>query len=192
MENKRGRDLFDKFSGVLFLISKLLRIFPDKLIKWLLLLFQQTKGYKGLAIRYVLLKALCPESGVNISIHPNVVIKHPERLVLGKNISIHPFCYIDAVGKIEIGNDVSIAHGTSILSSTHKYNDEFRPIKDQGLIKKKTVIENNVWIGAKATILYGVSIGSGSIIAAHSLVNNDVEANDIVAGSPAKPIKKRI
>ena len=56
---------------------------------------------------------------------------------------------------------------------------------------KKTVIGNNVWLGAKATIMYGKHIGDGVIIGANSVVTRDVEDNMIAAGSPAKVIKER-
>ena len=55
----------------------------------------------------------------------------------------------------------------------------------------KVIIEDDVWIGAKSTILCGVKIGKGSIVAANSVVNKDVEEFTVVGGVPAKPIKKR-
>jgi acetyltransferase-like isoleucine patch superfamily enzyme len=100
-------------------------------------------------------------------------------------------CYVDATGGIAIGNDVSIAHGTSIMSTTHKYENIDIPIKDQGFNSSKTVIRNNVWIGAKATILSGILIESGSIVAANAVVTKDIAKNTVVGGVPAKIIKER-
>ncbi|PAV31666.1 hypothetical protein CIL05_00080 [Virgibacillus profundi] len=167
---------------------KVFNLLPTKVLKKLLLFFQQTKGNKGLVIRYILLKCISPKFGENVSIHPNVYIINPENLSIGNNVSVHPFCYIDAVGEIIIGENVSIAHGTTILSSSHNFQDLEVPIKEQGLTFKQTIIEDNVWIGAKVTILFGTRLGSGIIIGANSVVTKDVNSNNIVAGSPAKII----
>ena len=110
---------------------------------------------------------------------------------LGSNVSIHPMCYLDASGGIRIGNDVSIAHGTSILSFEHRFDSLEIPIKDQEVDYRPVSIGNDVWIGAKATIVAGKTIGTGSIIGANSVVTHDVDTYVIVAGSPAREIKKR-
>ena len=149
------------------------------------------KGYKGLAIRYALLKTLAKKCGDNVSIHPDVYLFSVSRLSLGDNVSIHPMCYIDATGGIDIGNDVSIAHATTILSTTHIFKDVDVPIKDQSCITQKTVIEDNVWVGAKATIMCGKTIHTGSIIAAGAVVTHDVPRYTVVAGTPARVIKER-
>lgn len=99
--------------------------------------------------------------------------------------------YLDCTGELNIGNDVSIAHGTTIMTSSHNYSKDTIPIKDQGMSYKKVVIEDNVWIGAKVIILYGLLIKQGTIIAANSTVTKDVISNVIVAGSPAKILKYR-
>jgi acetyltransferase-like isoleucine patch superfamily enzyme len=101
-------------------------------------------------------------------------------------------CYIDATGGIDIGDNVSIAHGTTIMSTTHRYDDLKIPIKDQPVDVFPTLIENNVWIGAKATILAGNIIGTGSIIAANAVITMNVPSMVVVGGVPAKIIKKRV
>lgn len=85
-----------------------------------------------------------------------------------------------------------IAHGVTILSTTHKFVDVNVNIKDQRIEEKKTIIENNVWIGAKATILSGIRVGRGSIIGANSVVTHNVPENSVVGGVPARVIKKRL
>lgn len=186
----RGRDKFDKYKTLIYFLSNIISVFPKKFVQVLYGLFQNKKGILGIVIRYILIRPLLHSCGDNVSIHPNVFIFHPEKLDIGSNVSIHPMSYIDAVGEISIGDDVSIAHGTTILSSSHKYDLDV-PIKDQGLTFKKTFIHNNVWIGAKATILYGLTLNSGSIIGANSVVTKNIEKNAIVGGSPAKVIKFR-
>ena len=100
-------------------------------------------------------------------------------------------CYIDATGEIEIGDDVSVAHGSTILSSNHIYKDIDIPIKDQGMENRRTIICNNVWLGAKSTILGGVVIQSGNVVAAGAVVTKNFEKNSVLAGVPAKIIQRR-
>ena len=157
----------------------------------MLVCFRSTKGYKGLVIRYALLKSLAKSCGDNVSIHPDVYLFSVSNLNLGDNVSIHPMCYIDASGEIDIGSDVSIAHAVTILSTSHTFAEHDVPIKDQTVEMKKTVIDNNVWIGAKATVLCGNMVSSGSVIAAGAVVTHDVPANTVVAGVPARVIKER-
>lgn len=188
----RGRDKFNRFKLIIKILVNIYSIIPINLRLKLFEHYRMTKGTKGLAIRYVLLKTIAKYCGDNISIHPNVYLLNPENLFIGSNVSLHPMCYIDAAGNIDIGNDVSIAHGVTIMSSTHLYNNMDIAIKDQRVDLLPTIIANNVWIGSKATILSGVKINSGSIVGAGAVVTKDVPQNSIVGGVPAKVIKERV
>lgn len=187
----RGRDKFKKYSGLLRALTKFYSLFPRNLRVKLLEHHRSTKGSKGLAIRYALLKTLVKELGENVSVHPDVYLFKTQNLSIGDNVSIHPMCYIDAAGGIEIGSDVSIAHDVSIISFNHRFDDLTVPIKDQELEKKRIVISDNVWIGAKSAILAGVQVHSGSVIGAGSVVTRMVPENAIAAGVPARVIKRR-
>lgn len=188
----RGREKFNKYRKLLLLMYKISLLLPLKIRLRFFEHFRMTQGMKGLAIRYVLLKSIAKHCGDNISIHPGVYIFNPSNLYLNNNISIQPMSYIDATGEIVIGNDVSIAHGATIMSSSHNYKALDTPIKDQGVSLKKTIINDNVWIGAKATILYGVTIRQGTIIAANTVVNKNVDENSIMSGQSMHMIKKRV
>lgn len=188
----RGRDIFNKYRGVIYFFVRCASVLPRSLRLYLFNLFNSKSGNSGLLVRYVLVRTLCKECGDNVSIHPYVIIKNAENLVLGCNVSIHSFSYIDCAGTVEIGSDVSIAHSSSILSSEHNYDDERIPIKDQGVSFEKTVIANDVWIGAGSRILAGSFIGSGSILAAGGVLNGSVPENCIFGGVPAKFIKRRV
>lgn len=188
----RGRDNFHKFKPVILGLSAVLKVFPRSLRLKMLIWFRRTTGYKGLVVRYALLKTLAKSCGDNVSIHPDVYLFSVSQLTLGNNVSVHPMCYIDASGEISIGNDVSIAHATTILSTTHTFSDLNIPIKDQLIEKHKTVLEDNVWLGARVTVLCGHTVHSGSVVAAGAVVTHDVPANTIVAGIPACVIKERI
>jgi len=187
----RGREQFQKFKPIINILVNFCSVLPEKTRMWLFQHFRMTTGKKGLVIRYVLLKTLAKSCGDNVSIHPSVFLFKLNNLSIGNNVSIHPMCYIDATGEIEIRDDVSIAHGVTILSTTHTFSETLVPIKNQKTQIKKTTIQSNVWIGAKVTILYGNRIGEGSIIGANSVVTKNIESNTICAGIPAKVIKKR-
>ena len=109
-----------------------------------------------------------------------------------KNVkSIGKFCSIAPGVQIGLNN-----HPTNWVSShSFAYSKHYMFRKDQisfeGLVTKPSIIGNDVWIGSNVTILAGVNIGHGAIIGANSLVNKDVEPYQIVAGSPAKPLRKR-
>jgi len=187
-----GRNQFLRYKKIMLFFSSILKSVPFNLRKSLFYHARMISGKKGILIRYILLKSILRKCGDNVSIHSNVYLLNIDRLNLGNNVSIHPMCYIDATGFIEIGNNVSIAHMVTIMSTEHSYNNSEIPIKYQDVIKQKTIIADNVWVGAKSTILSGVSIDEGSIVAAGAVVTKDVIKNVIVGGVPAKIIKERL
>ncbi|SFB04695.1 MULTISPECIES: acyltransferase [unclassified Bacillus (in: firmicutes)] len=188
----RGRDKFKKFKPLIMFLVGIFSFLPFGLRLFFFRSCQNLMGKKGLVLRYVLLSTLAKKCGDNVSIHPNVFILNPQCLSLGSNVSIHPMCYIEALGEIKIGNNVSIAHGVTIMSTEHRYNDPDIAINNQGSYFSKVSIKSNVWIGAKATILAGICIGSGTVVGAGAVVTKDIKSNVIVGGVPAKVIKERI
>lgn len=105
---------------------------------------------------------------------------------LGKNVFINHACTFLDLGGIVIEDDVLIAPKVSIITENHPVNPKERKILDL----KSVTIKRNVWIGANATILPGVTVGENSVIAAGAVVTKDVPANTVVGGVPAKFIKK--
>lgn len=186
-----GRDKFKKFRTIINIFVFLLKILPIRLRKILFTSIRNLNGIKGIAARYIILKSINSNVGDNVSIHPGCYLFGIDNLIIGNNVSIHPMCYIDATGGIEIGSDVSIAHSTTILSTSHSFDIADESIKYQKIISKKTKIDNNVWIGAKVTILYGNSIGTGTVIGANSLINKDVPDNSVAFNEKSLFIRKR-
>ena len=105
---------------------------------------------------------------------------------LGKNVFINAGCKFQDQGGIYIGDDVLIGHNVVMATLNHDENPENRA----NLIADSINIGDKVWIGSNATILPGVMIGDGAIIAAGAVVTKDVEENSIVAGVTAKFIRK--
>lgn len=108
-----------------------------------------------------------------------------KNISLGKNVFINHACSFLDLGGIIIEDDVMIGPRVNITSENHPVD-----IKTRKTMVPSTVrIERNVWIGAGATILPGVTVGRNSVVAAGALVNKDVPPNTVVAGVPAKVLK---
>ena len=189
--NVRGRELYKKYSRFLEWLIRFYSIFPVKIREWILERRRNKTGLVQIGLRYALLCSIAKDVGDNVRINENVYLRHVQNLSIGSNVSIWPMTYIEASGGIRIGNDVSIAHSVTIMSEEHAYGDLHIPIKDQGKIYEPVTIEDNVWIGAKATILSGVTIGEGAIVGAGAVVTRDVPRYTIVAGVPARVKKQR-
>ena len=84
-----------------------------------------------------------------------------------------------------------IGPNTVINSGSHRFDEKDKLIRDQGHIKAPIIISNNVFIGGNVFILPGVTIGEGAVIGAGSIVTKDVDAFTVVAGNPAKVIRRR-
>lgn len=111
------------------------------------------------------------------------------RITFGKNCTVN--AYTQVVGKVTIGNDVRIASLVSIYGHNHGFDDLNTPITKQKGSEKGITIEDDVWVGASAVILDGVTIHAHSIIAAGAIVTKDVPPYSIVGGNPAKLIRDR-
>lgn len=186
----RGRDIYKRFYLGIKILHRFTAFLP-KVIRGKLLKFAPSSDSKiARLIRFSALKSLADSCGELVDIRNQVDLFGTSNLRLGSRISIHPKCYIDATGGITIGNDVSIAHHTTILSTSHSWDSDTTPIRDQKTTNQPTKIHNNVWIGAGCRILGGVEIHERSIVAAGAVVTKDVPANTIVGGIPAKIIKE--
>jgi len=105
---------------------------------------------------------------------------------IGNNCSINRKILLDGRGKIIIGSNVDIGQETNIWTSEHIPNDI-----NHGTVESCVIIEDYVWIATRVTILPGVKIGKGAVVATGSVVTKDVPPMAIVAGIPAKIIGKR-
>jgi acetyltransferase-like isoleucine patch superfamily enzyme len=111
---------------------------------------------------------------------------------IGHNSAVGAQSFIAGQGGVTIGNDVIMGAGVRIFSENHIYNDPAIVIRKQGETRKGVFIGDNCWIGAGSTILDGVHIASGCIVAAGSVVTRSLDENSIAAGVPARVIKHRL
>lgn len=115
-------------------------------------------------------------------------------LIIGKNCNIGQYTQITACNSIRIGNGLLTGKFVLISDNSHgglSLEESYIPPNKRQLVSKgEVVIGDNVWIGDKASILAGVHIGDNVIVAANAVVTKDIPSNCIVAGVPAKIVKK--
>ena len=94
------------------------------------------------------------------------------------------------IGPVTIGNHVNLAQGIIVTALNHNFKDTNKRIDEQGISTNPVTIEDDIWIGANAVILPGVTIGHHSVVAAGAVVTKDVPPHSLVAGVPAKIMKQ--
>lgn len=132
--------------------------------------------------------------GVNASIEEGsrLAVACDARLCIGENVAIGAYNLVSAFGgDIEIGDWTMFGPHVTLVSVDHGMRDDGTPMRLQPGTPGDIVIEPDVWVGAGATILKGVHIGTGAVVAAGAVVNRDVESKTIVGGVPAKVLGKR-
>ena len=117
-------------------------------------------------------------------------------LIIGKQCCFGDFNHVTCVNKISIGDYLLTGKWVTITDNSHGLSgmdiQKYPPIERPLYSKGPVIIGNNVWIGDKATILPGVTIGDGAIIGANAVVTKDVPPYSVVAGNPARIIKKGV
>jgi acetyltransferase-like isoleucine patch superfamily enzyme len=118
---------------------------------------------------------------------------HPQSgfINIGSDCSVHNFVMMYGAGGITVHDDCRIATGVVIVAFNHQFADITRPIRTQSITTRGVVVEPDVWIGARAILLDGVTVGRGSVVGAGSVVTRDVPEYSIVAGNPARVISQR-
>ena len=94
------------------------------------------------------------------------------------------------IGPVTIGSHVNLAQGITVTALNHNFEDSDKRIDEQGVSTTPVTIEDDIWIGANAVILPGVTIGNHSVVAAGAVVTKNVPAHSLVAGVPANIIKQ--
>lgn len=125
------------------------------------------------------------ETDASFRLFPPFYTDCGKNITVGKNVFINSGCRFQDQGGITIGDGCLIGHNVVMATLNH----ELEPTRRANLIPCPIVLEENVWIGANATLLPGVKIGAGAVVAAGAVVTKDVPARGVVAGVPAKLIK---
>lgn len=135
------------------------------------------------------------------------IMKRNGKITVGNKVLLHRYVKLSAYGgTIEIGNNsyvgdrteihsgqlVKIGNNVNIAWDCNILDRDYHAFEADSEVKKPVIIEDNVWIGARSMVLKGVTIGSGAVVAAGSVVTKDVPAKCLVAGNPAKVIRENI
>jgi len=175
-------------------------LFLGKRVK---LLFKQniTLGRSVVLGNNVTINALSTKGvviGNNVTILDNTIIECTgviralgEGLIIGNNVGISQNCFIQVRGSVRIEDKVIFGPGVYVFSENHNIENPNAYITEQGESRKGVLIKKGVWVGSRATILDGVTIGEHCVIAAGSIVTKDIPPFSVVAGIPAKIIKSR-
>jgi acetyltransferase-like isoleucine patch superfamily enzyme len=113
-----------------------------------------------------------------------------EQVRVGSRVYLGEGVYLS--GQVDIGDDVMLAPMVHVTDGYHRTGVVGAPIRDSGPeIKVRVHIEDDVWVGARATIMRGVRVGEGSVIGAASVVTKDIPPYVVAVGSPCAPIRRR-
>ncbi len=112
-------------------------------------------------------------------------------IILGEAVNLSTWCNISSNSSIEIEEKTLLGPYASIFATEHNFDDPGIDILDQKWSSKGVTIKRNCWLGARVTVLDGVSVGANTIIGAGSVVNDDLPDDAIAVGSPAKTVKQR-
>ena len=118
---------------------------------------------------------------------PPLYSDHGLNIRVGRNVFINQACMLNDIGGIEIGDDVMIGPRVSLLTAGHPLDPSRRR---RQIVAAAIAIERNVWLGAGATVLQGVTVGSDAVVAAGAVVTRDVPPRTLVAGMPAQVLRE--
>ncbi len=122
----------------------------------------------------------------------NPLLDEPgEGLKMGDHSNVGPYSYIGCSGYVEIGSRVMMGPRVNLMAENHNFSRTDIPMKDQGVLRKFIRIEDDVWLGVNSTVVAGVTVGRGAIVAAGAVVTADVSPYAIVGGIPARLIRNR-
>lgn len=142
-------------------------------------------------LKISLLRLMGASFGKGVVIYPGVWVAPGRNLVVEDHVDLAKDVLITTSGGVHIGKRALIGYRSQIISANHSIPPIGEPFPISGDSLAKVTIENDVWIGANCVITPGVTIGSGAVVAAGSVVTKDVLPNSIVGGVPAKLIKMR-
>ena len=138
------------------------------------------------SVKVLALRLFGAKIGSGVVIKPAVNVKYPWRLKIGDRVWIGERVWLDNLDTIEVGSDCCISQGAYLCTGNHDWSDAAF-----GLIVKPIVVEDGAWIGARATVLPGVTIRTHSVAGAGAVISHDTEPYTIWQGNPAIMVKQR-
>lgn len=138
------------------------------------------------AWRAWLLRRFGASVGKNVHIYPGVRITIPWNLTIGDWSTVGDRAEIYNLGKVKIGNRVTISQRAYLCAGTHDHRDPGFP-----LVKTPISVDDEVWVCADAFVGPNVKLGAGCIVGARAVVVRDTDPGWIVAGNPAREIRKK-
>jgi acetyltransferase-like isoleucine patch superfamily enzyme len=148
-------------------------------------------GVPGMAVRTLAYKMLFRKLGGFAWIQPRVMFVQADRLSVGEKFGVNSGTYINAIGGMTIGNYVLIGSNVTISSGRHPIEGTTPPVFSRPAEPLPIVIEDDVWIGAGAVIMPGVTLAQGTVVGANAVVTRSTEAYSVMAGVPARKIRSR-
>lgn len=137
--------------------------------------------------RRFLLRLFGARIGRDVNIYNSATIYMPWHLKVGDQSSIGEHAYIYNLGQITIGSRTTISQRAHLCAGTHDFTDPALP-----LLKPPIVVQDQAWVCADAFVGPNVTVGEGAIVGARAVAVKDVEPWDIVAGNPARVVRKRV
>jgi acetyltransferase-like isoleucine patch superfamily enzyme len=172
--------------GLLSFARRLYKLFSSVLIPLEYMILNITGHIPSHHIRNLIYRLFGMKVGKGSHIYGGAEIRSPYYITIGKGSSIGHHAILDGRGRLTIGNNVNLSTGVWIWTAQHDVNDlHFKSYS------VPVIIGDFAWLSCRTTILPGVTIGEGAVVAAGAVVTKDVEPYTIVGGIPAQKIGER-
>ena len=168
--------------------ARLAKVFAEE---YLGTLVRSWPGVEGFVMRYGLYRMLFQRLDGFCYVYPGARLSHTYGISAGNNLMINAVAFIYGRGGLRFGDHVMIGPNVVIVSSQHRFDDPTIEMVFQGHKADFVDVGSDVWIGANAVILPGVTIADGTVVSAGAIVTRDTEPYSIVGGVPAAKIGMR-
>ncbi len=180
----KNRMYHPRYLRFLYRLAKFKLFHPGIKVKGMIFLPRKYDISKGKEAKFIIGAWTWIGRGCAFRAHEGTLIIGPKCTFGGNNVIN---CYL----RVEVGPECLFADDIYVVDFDHWFIDPNVPIRSQGISKAPVILEGNIWVGEKATILKGVTVGKGAVVGAMALVNRDVPSCAIVGGVPARVIKYR-
>lgn len=145
----------------------------------------------GVILRYLIVRSLSLNCIGFCWVQSHVTIVHSNKIKFGHSVAINSYSYLNGIGGLDIGNYVLIGPNVTISSGMHPIGGRSIPIITRQTTPKKITIEDDVWIGAGAVIMPGITLARGTVVGANAVVLRSTRPFEVIAGIPAKNLYTR-